>query len=750
MSGSMLTPTEALLQVAKEHPFRPAVRSEGTQWSYAALWSRVRRIADQIPDLDGTRNPIGLYMGLEIDYVAAAHAIWLAGRTVVFLSTKWTPEVLEVVLARAQVCLVLHGVTVPPEMSGVTIISTLSFLELQHFPSIIPAPPASETVTEIPVICCVTPTSGSTGVPKSIVYPMRRSLAVLSEESSTLLKPMDGQWLRGGTTFLRPLFEIRRFMFNQTTLYLDPSASVADQCKALCEELESTRNSQLLRVHFTPSVFRAFADFAQIRAGDSPLPRGFKRVYWMVIGGESLSTHDLEVARSIFPCATIACNYACSEVGFAGISQMFIRPRDPIPSVISFGATQGCSDLVLLDESHSVISKAEEGAVGIVGFITSQSATHYLCNADATSHMFQSWDGDEMLLYTDDVGCMQTDGTIAIKGRSSRNVKVNGLFVDLDFVERALAPAFAKGAYGINGFKLVKSNTTEKIVLFASTETTDAMFILKHARDALRISHGDDLAMVVGSVRCIAEMPFNASYKVDLAKLQQLADQFDQLPPGLYAEALASNCAMAKLDSLAEEIAAEIAKLCKLKAPVAVNTSLIYSGLNSITVIRLYFWLQSEHEYEEEMTHLFEEEVTPLVLAMEILGDEADEEEYIEEGIDEIVIEPASPASQATIVEEEPPKIVIDAVDDYPLKSDKCEPEFEEVDIGRPKPRPVSTLVVMQPPVEPVPDAVNDVANHPTLHVTAFSFLFMTWMTPLLSLGAKRPLLESVVMFTSG
>ncbi|KAI6112840.1 hypothetical protein F5141DRAFT_1003048 [Pisolithus sp. B1] len=195
-------------------------------------------------------------------------------------------------------------------MSGVYAISTLSLLELQHLPSIIPAPPASETVSEIPVICCITPTSGSTGVPKSIVYPMRRSLAVLSEESSTLLKPMDGQWLRGGTTFLRPLFEIRRFMFNQTTLYLDLCVSVADQCKALCEELESTRNSQLLRVHFTPSVFRAFADFAQIRAGDSPLPRGFKRVYWMVIGGESLSIHDLEVARSIFPCATIACNYA--------------------------------------------------------------------------------------------------------------------------------------------------------------------------------------------------------------------------------------------------------------------------------------------------------------------------------------------------------------------------------------------------------------------------------------------------------
>jgi len=444
----------------------------------------------------------------------------------------------------------------------------------------------------------------------------------------------------------------------------------------------------------------------------------------------------------------LAHGFQCSEVGFAGVSQMFIRPNDPLPSAISFGATQGCSDLVLLDESLCVISKAEEGATGIVGFVTNQSATHYLGNEDATNHMFRAWDGEEMLLYTDDIGCMQADGTIAIKGRSSRNVKVNGLFVDLDYVERALAPAFANAGHRVTGFKLVKSNATEKIVLFASTESTDAMFILKHARDALRASNGDDLAMVISSVRCIAEMPFNASYKVDLAKLQKMADEPCLLPPGHFAEAPATISADAKIDALAEEIAAEIAKLSKSKELIPVTTPLLYSGLNSITVVRLYFWLQSEHEYEEEMTHLFEEEVTPLVLAMEILGDEVDEEDE-EEYADEVVIEPSSPASQATIVEEEPSKIVLaDDADDF-IKSDIYDPEFEEVDISASKPRPMSTLVVMQPPVEPVPDSINDVANHPTLHVTAFSFLFMTWMTPLLSLGAKRPLLESVVMFAS-
>jgi len=733
MTTSLITPTEALLEVAKQHPFLAAVRSGGDQWSYAALWARVRHIADKIHDLDDTRNPIGLYTGLEIDYVAAAHAVWLSGRTVVFLSLKWTPEVLQTILERANVHLVLFDCLEPPAVPGVRAVSTFSLVDSPKPPSHVVPPSPEEVVETVPCICSITPTSGSTGVPKSIVYPMSRSLAVLSEESSAHLKPMDGQWLRGGTTFLRPLFEIRRFMFNRTTLYLDASSSVTDQCIALCEELESTRTSQMLRVHFTPSVFRAFADYAQMRAGGSRIPRGFNRVYWMVIGGESLDVRDLELATVIFPSATIACNYACSEVGFAGISQMFIRPTDPIPSTISFGPTQGCTDLILLDESLSVIPQGEEGATGIVGFITSHSATRYLDSEEASLHMFRPWAGNDMLLYTNDIGCMRADGTIAIRGRSSRNVKINGLFVDLDYVERALAPAFADKALNITGFKLVKSNATQGIVLFVSTQTADAMFVLKHARNHLRISHSNDLALVISSVRCIPEMPFNTSYKIDLVALQRMADSTETLPPGHFADAPVI-VPLSNVDALAEKIAAEVTKLCRSPDTIPTDLPLIYSGLTSITMVRLHFWLQSEYEYAEQMQHLFDEDVTAEVVALEILGDE-------EEVTEEVNM---SPASQATVVDEE-------GLDDFVLEKDY--PVKVPVTYPPPayNPRPVSTLIVMQPPVEtPIPDALNNVVTHPTLHLTPYSFLFVSWMTPLLRLGSKRPLLESVVIFVSG
>lgn len=310
-----------------------------------------------------------------------------------------------------------------------------------------------------------------------------------------------------------------------------------------------------------------------------------------------------------------------------------------MPSVISFGATQGCTDLVLLDESLSVIPRTKDGATGIVAFITRQSATHYLANEEASRHMFRPWQGDDMLLYTDDIGCMQADGTITIRGRSSRNVKINGLFIDLDYVERALAPAFADKSLNVASFKLVKSNATERIVLFANTETTDALFILKHARDCLRISHNHDLAMVISSVRCITEMPFNASYKVDIATLQKMADSCDSLAPGLSAELPAVMSPASKVNALAEKIAAEIAKLSKSSEVVQTDMSLLYSGLNSITIVRLYMWLQSEYEYVEEMSHLFEEGVTAHVLATEILREELADEPDVDTLANEIVAE---------------------------------------------------------------------------------------------------------------
>ena len=535
------------------------------------------------------------------------------------------------ILERTRVKLVLYGNAKPCPMSVQTVCTT-ELIDSKP-PAVCPPPASYEAVLNIPVICSITPTSGSTGVPKSIVYPMKRALSTLDEESSTLLEPRDGQWLRGGTvsfllplapffrsnhvfqTFLRPLFEIRRFMFNQTTLYLDEAISVTDQCASLCDELENKANTQLLRTHFTPSVFRAFVDYVKMRFGPG---HSFDRLYWMVIGGESLSVEDLKLAKKIFPRATLACNYACSEVGFAGVCQMFVRPEEPVPEFVNFDATQGCQDLVILDDNMNIIPKTA-GASGIIGIITDSSATHYMGNAEASKCMFRPWGGDNMLLYTEDIGKVTADGRIVINGRRSRNVKVNGLFIDMDELERAMNNAFGGS---VIAYKLVQSG--QRIVLFWTGESTE-IEVLKTAREALK-NLGDNTAMAVSSTHYIEEMPYNASYKIDIAQLQKIADSGVAAPVEVVeaptpAPVETSVTSVSRVDEVAGEIAQEVARLAKA-ASAPTNVPLMLAGLNSITVVQLYFWLQEKFDYEEDMSRLFEEGVTAVVVAREIVGGE--------------------------------------------------------------------------------------------------------------------------------
>ena len=415
-------------------------------------------------------------------------------------------------------------------------------------------------------------------------------------------------------TFLRPLFEIRRFMFNQTTLYLDEAISVTDQCASLCAELGNTANAQLLRTHFTPSVFRAFVDYVKMKFGPN---HSFNRLYWMVIGGESLSVEDLKLAKKIFPRATLACNYACSEVGFAGICQMFVRPEDPVPEFVNFDATQGCEDLVILDDKMNIVPKAA-GASGIIGIITDSCANQYMGNPEASRHMFRPWGGDNILLYTDDIGKVTPDGRIVINGRRSRNVKVNGIFIDMDELERAMNNAFTGT---VVAYKLVQSK--QRIVLFWTGESTD-IDVLRTARDALKKKLGENIAMTISSTRYIEEMPYNASYKIDIAQLQKVADS-DVDPPAEVVEEPAPvpvETSVSRADEVATEIAQEVARLSKAASAPPPDVPLMLAGLNSITVVQLYFWLQEKFDYEEDMGRLFEEDVTAAIVARDIVGEE--------------------------------------------------------------------------------------------------------------------------------
>lgn len=77
--------------------------------------------------------------------------------------------------------------------------------------------------------------------------------------------------------------------------------------------------------------------------------------------------------------------------------------------------------------------------------------------------------------------------------------------------------------------------------------------------------------------------------------------------------------AEAEVRKIADAVATEVARLARSKESVPTDVPLMLAGLNSITVIQLHFWLQSEYDYEEDMSRLFEEDVSAEVVARDII-----------------------------------------------------------------------------------------------------------------------------------
>jgi hypothetical protein len=73
---------------------------------------------------------------------------------------------------------------------------------------------------------------------------------------------------------------------------------------------------------------------------------------------------------------------------------------------------------------------------------------------------------------------------------------------------------------------------------------------------------------------------------------------------------------------IALEIASHVTTLLSLPASSSVPTylPLKLAGLNSVATAQLYFWLQERYEYDEDITRLFEDNVSAEIIASHITG----------------------------------------------------------------------------------------------------------------------------------
>lgn len=77
---------------------------------------------------------------------------------------------------------------------------------------------------------------------------------------------------------------------------------------------------------------------------------------------------------------------------------------------------------------------------------------------------------------------------------------------------------------------------------------------------------------------------------------------------------------VSRVDKVVIGIAQEVAHLSNVTS-ASTDVPLMLAGLNSITIVHLYFWLQEKFDYGEDLSRIFEEDITVAVVAREVVGE---------------------------------------------------------------------------------------------------------------------------------
>lgn len=171
----------------------------------------------------------------------------------------------------------------------------------------------------------------------------------------------------------------------------------------------------------------------------------FPELKHLILGGEALAPSHLHSLHTSCPNATILNWFGATEatgcISATSISP-FTLSRGVLPSQISLDTIWGIEEVVLLDpEDRTKAVPKIEGSRGVFAVISEgpprpvfEGASEEVCK-----ETFGMFEGKQILIYGDVAEYAQFEDSegmgVVVHGRIGRDIKINGVFVNLDFFD---------------------------------------------------------------------------------------------------------------------------------------------------------------------------------------------------------------------------------------------------------------------------------------------------------------------------
>lgn len=420
-----------LTEVVQWLPDRTAIESWDGTLTYAELDLRVRALAAELAGLAGlvgdgaegaVRAPIGLYAEQSTDSTAAFFAVLAAGHPCV---------VLDVLLPEARIAQIA-------QLAGVTVVladqarsaSAAALPGVQVVRGLVPEGEAGATsLADRPVLTLEDPasivfTSGTTGLPKGVVYPQLTSLACAANSRVVLRLTRDDRIaLVMPVAFAAGQIVLLSAVLNGVTVCVrDPRVhGLAD----LAPWLETSRVSIVV---CTPSLMRAV---------DGALPAGrvLPDLRLMATCGEKVYGKDVLAFRDRMGAQASFMNWLGSSETEA-LATYEIRATDPVPEgVVPAGRPVPLRELEVLGNDDTPVPAGEAGFLAVTSAFLSGG---YWGDPVATAAKFQLLPDGRTRYHTGDRGRIDADGILHLLGRADDSVKIRGYLVEPGEVEATL------------------------------------------------------------------------------------------------------------------------------------------------------------------------------------------------------------------------------------------------------------------------------------------------------------------------
>jgi polyketide synthase PksJ len=181
--------------------------------------------------------------------------------------------------------------------------------------------------------------------------------------------------------------------------------------------------------HSVPTLYRYFVETLKDRDIDR---RQFPHLRFILLGGEQIREHDIEMFKRYFPQAKFANVYGQTESSVDSI--WIICPGDTINKML-IGQPLDKTGLLIVDNEGTVV---EDMGVGEIVVACQHLALGYWNDKAASDEVFFH-DPDMGPLYrTGDLGRLMADGSIEIMGRKDSQLKIRGFRIEVGEVETTL------------------------------------------------------------------------------------------------------------------------------------------------------------------------------------------------------------------------------------------------------------------------------------------------------------------------